>query len=116
MPSSEMGSIPRNRFSSYLVEIGKWALVIWLVWPVTGALRGSVEFGRVAIGIGLFVVFAGKLLYDVVIFPRHHERKSTPGKDLFTMVAIVAVVALIACCLIFFVAMYIINYMNAIQN
>ncbi|MFQ6113442.1 MAG: hypothetical protein ACE5NG_05050 [bacterium] len=101
---------------NYLKEIAKWALVLWLFLPLRHALEGPVEFVRVAVGIVLFVIFSGKLLYDVVFFPRQHRAESSAGKDLLSMIGIVAGMALLVFMLVFFVALFVINYMNANLN
>ncbi|MFQ5864768.1 MAG: hypothetical protein ACE5IW_06010 [bacterium] len=101
---------------SYLREIAKWALVLWLFMPLRHALEAPVEFVRVAVGIALFVIFAGKLLYDVVFFPRQHQAESSTGKDLLSMIGIVAGITLLVFVLVFFIVIYVVNYMNANFN
>lgn len=108
-----MASSSRQKIYVYAVEIGKWGLLLYLLLPLKGALQGSVDFARVAAGIGLFVIFAGKLLYDVVFFPRQHERESNPRKDLITMIAIVVGIASLVLLVVFFVAVYLINYLSS---
>jgi hypothetical protein len=98
---------------SYIREIAKWALVLWLFLPLRHALAAPVEFVRVAAGVVLFVIFAGKLLYDVVFFPRQHQAETTPGKDLLSMIGIVAGIALLVFMLVFFIVIFVVNYMNA---
>jgi hypothetical protein len=87
--------------------------VIWLLLPMRSALQGTVEFARVGLGVVLFVIFIGKLLYDVTYFPRRHQRETTPGKDLISMIGIVSGIALLVLMLVFFVAMYVVNYMSS---
>jgi predicted ABC-type exoprotein transport system permease subunit len=103
----------KRKINSYLFEIGKWALVIWLLLPMRMAMQGTVEFARVGLGVILFVIFIGKLLYDVTYFPRRHQRETTPGKDLISMIGIVSGIAVLVLLLVFFVAMYVISYMSS---
>lgn len=98
---------------NYFKEIAKWALVLWLFLPLRHALEAPVEFTRVALGVVLFVIFSGKLLYDVVFFPRIHQTESSPGKDLLSMIGIVTGIALLIFFLVFFIFLYVVNYMNA---
>jgi energy-coupling factor transporter transmembrane protein EcfT len=98
---------------SYLREVAKWALVLWLFLPLRNSFEAPIEFGRVALGIVLFVIFSGKLLYDVVFFPRQHQSESTPGKDLLSMIGIVVGIAFLVFLLVFFIALFVVNYMNA---
>ncbi|MFQ5753647.1 MAG: hypothetical protein ACE5HI_16780 [bacterium] len=107
-----MATLFKHKIYSYLLEIGKWVLVLWLILPLKNALQGSVDFGRVALGVVLFIIFAGKMLYDVVFFPRQHQAESSAGKDLLSMVGIVVGMAFIVLILVFFVALYVIKYMN----
>jgi len=108
-----MASLSKGKISLYVIEIGKWALIIWLLFPITGATKVLINFSRVALGIVLFVIFTGKLLYDVVFFPRQHQRESSVGKDLVSMIGIVSGIALLVLVLVVFVALYVISYMNA---
>ena len=108
-----MKSVPKSKLYSYLLEIGKWGLVIWLILPIKDALDASVDFGRVALGVLLFVIFAGKLLYDVVFFPRQHQVESSVGKDVASMVGIVVGIALMVCLLVLFVALFVLKYASS---
>lgn len=98
---------------NYVKEIAKWSLVIWLFLPLRRALEGPVEFARVAVGAALFVIFAGKLLYDVVFFPRQHQAESSTGKDLLSMLGIIVALSLVVLLLVVFIGMLVVNYMNA---
>ncbi|MFQ5708235.1 MAG: hypothetical protein ACE5HO_12330 [bacterium] len=98
---------------SYAREIGKWALVFWLFLPLKNATTTPVEFGRIALGMVLFVIFTGKLLYDVVFFPRQHRAESSAGKDLLSMIGIVVGIAFLVIVVVFFVVMYVLSYMNS---
>ncbi|MFQ5824677.1 MAG: hypothetical protein ACE5JB_11520 [bacterium] len=101
---------------NYLREIAKWSLIIWLFLPLRHALEVPVEFARVALGIVLFVIFSGKLLYDVVFFPRQHQIESSTSKDLLSMIGIVIIIALLVFVLVIFVAIFVMSYMNANMN
>ncbi len=103
----------KSKIHSYILEIGKWALVIWLLLPMRSAMQGTIEFTRVGLGVILFVIFVGKLLYDVTYFPKQHKSESSAGKDLISMIGIVLGIALLVLLLVFFVAMYVINYMSS---
>lgn len=107
-----MGALPKSRFYLYFLEVSKWAVIIWLLLPLKNALHGPAEFGRIALGVVLFVVFSGKLLYDAVFFPRQHKKASPAGKDLLSMLGIVVGIALIVSVLVFFVAVFVIESMN----
>ena len=111
-----MISVQKSKTYSYLIEAVKWGLVIWLVLPIKDSLSGPVAFSRIALGVILFVIFSGKLVYDVVFFPRQHQRESSPGRDVLSMIGIVVGIALLVCLLVLAVALYIQNYMNSSAN
>ncbi|MGQ9560560.1 MAG: hypothetical protein ACUVWA_08615 [Candidatus Oleimicrobiaceae bacterium] len=66
MPS---GSDKMPPFAGWRVVVAaaQWALVAYLLWPVRGRLQGMGDFARVTLGIFLFVIFSGKLLYDQAV-------------------------------------------------
>lgn len=98
-----------------LIEVGKWTLIIWLILPIKDAWQSPVNFGRIALGIILFVIFSGKILYDVVFFPKIHRRESSPGKDLVSMIGIVGGIALLVCLLVFFITLLMIEHLKNIR-
>jgi hypothetical protein len=108
-----VGSQQKSKLNLYAIEIAKWGLVIWLLLPIKDALHGPVAFSRVAAGTILFVIFAGKLLYDVVLFPRQHKTEGDAGKDVLSMIGIVVAIALMICLLVLFVAMYVLKALNS---
>ncbi len=88
---------------SIVLEIVKWGLVIWLLWPMRNAMSGPMEMGRVVLGVVLFIIFAGKLLYDTVIMGIVRQKRYSARQDFFSMIGIVLVLAVIVGLLIFFV-------------
>lgn len=83
-----------NKFLIYAWEIGKWGLVIYLLWPLTGAFNGKIEFARVVIGEALMIILIGKLFYDTVIWKFIRQRQ-TAGKELIGLLGIIASVGFI---------------------
>ena len=109
-----MASLSKSKFTAYAFEIGKWALVIWLLLPMRTSHQGPIEFSRVALGVILFVIFAGKLLYDTTFF-RGRGEASSSGKDLLSMIGIVAGIAFLVLVLVLFVVFYVVNYMGQMR-
>lgn len=105
----------KSKWRSHLLEIGKWALVIWLLLPIQTARQGPVDFVRVSAGVILFVIFSGKLLYDVVFFSRQHRAESSAGKDILSMIGMVIGVALMVLFLVLFVAFFLFDYLNEVR-
>ncbi len=77
------------------VEIAKWSLVLWLLYPLIWAQEKYVSFPRIMAGILLFVVFSGKMLYDMMISKRNHHQERSNAADLLATLAMVVVAALI---------------------
>ena len=78
---------------STLIEIGKWLIVLWLMSPLALAMSGPVDFSRVALGILLFIIFTGKLLFDTIIAPLKTRTERTAAQDVIMMIgAVVAAV------------------------
>jgi len=91
------------------LEVGKWLLVLWLLWPVRKANIAPVEFTRVVIGILLFIIFAGKLFFDTVIMSIIRQRRTTVKRDVITLLGIVLVLGLVVGLLLFFGALLLIE-------
>ena len=86
-----------------VVEILKWLVVLWLLWPIRHATSGPVEFARVVAGILLFVIFSGKLFYDTVIMSIVRQERMSTRRDIITILGIVVGLALVVGLLILFV-------------
>ena len=91
------------------LEIGKWVLVLWLLWPLRHASSGPVDFTRVLLGILLFIIFAGKVFYDTIIMGILRQRRTSVKQDLITLVGIVAGISLVVGLLIVFVGFAIVE-------
>lgn len=86
-----------------ILELAKWILVLWLLWPLRHAAGGPVAFTRIALGILLFVIFAGKLFYDTVIMGILRRRRTSVRQDLISMLGITLGIALVVGMLMLFV-------------
>ncbi|MDM7924719.1 MAG: hypothetical protein QUS35_01760 [bacterium] len=73
----------------------RWALVIWLLWPLLGLVRGSVSVGRVVLGIALFVVFSGKLFYDTMVSEFVRQKRPSLKQDMIGILGMILGVLLI---------------------
>ena len=81
--------IRRKEWAGTLLELGKWALVLWLLLPLRHASAGPMLFGRVALGILLFVIFTGKLFYDTVVVSVIRRRRMSAKQEVLSLVGIV---------------------------
>lgn len=106
----------RTKLLRYALEIGRWALVVYLLFPLRRRMRLPLEFVRTALGIVLFVIFTGKMLYDSVIWKQLTGATRDSGRDLLSMVAIVLLISLLVATTIFFIGLYVVNmYQQAIE-
>jgi len=103
---------PREIF----IEIVKWALVIWLLWPLGGMGQSPVSVLRIVTGIALFVIFGGKVLYDVIILDYMKQKRESRKKDLITLLGIVLVSAMMVGLFMIFTTILIVMLMQQAQN
>jgi hypothetical protein len=87
----------------WVLELGKWILVLYLLWPMRHASNRPVGLVRVVAGIALFVIFSGKLFYDIVISDFIRQKRTSPGKDLLTLLGSIVVISCVVGLLLFFV-------------
>ena len=98
------------------LEVGKWLLVLWLLWPVRNANIAPVEFTRVVIGVLLFIIFAGKLFFDTVIMSIIRQRRTSVKRDIVTLLGIVLVLGLVVGLLLFFGALLLMEMSNNVTQ
>jgi len=98
------------------VEIAKWAVVLWLLWPLRHATSGPVDFTRAVVGILLFIIFAGKLFYDTVIMGILQQRRMSVKQDVFTLIGIVLVLSLVVGLLFLFVGFLLVRMYEMSRN
>jgi len=95
-------------WKSVLPEILKWLLVLYLLWPLVRFREGGFPLLRLLLGILLFILFSGKLFYDIFFADVVRQRRPTLKQDLLTFAGIVlalllligAVVAMVAAMLV----------------
>lgn len=98
-----------------LLELGKWLLVILLLIPAPLSMSVLANFIRNALGLLLFIIFAGKLLYDWIIESlAHRASERSAGQDLLALIGIVLVIALSFGVVLLFLAFYLFSYLNQI--
>jgi len=99
---------PRKMYK-IILEILKWAVVFWLLYPLRNAMSERVDFTRVVFGILLFVIFSGKMLYDRVLAPSRSQAERSNLKDVASLFAMIVIVALLIGVVILFVGLMIVN-------
>ena len=95
------------------LEIGKWALVIWLLWPLAELEKMSFQPVRLLLGICLFVIFAGKVMYDVVIMDFIRQKRTSVKQDVMTLLGIVVGITLIVGLVVMIVARFLGMWMES---
>lgn len=98
------------------LEMGKWVLVLWLLWPIRSVAAGPMEFFRVAAGILLFIIFAGKLFYDTIIMGILRQRRTSVKQDILSFVGIILVMSIVVGFLLLFVGYLVIELMKMSQQ
>jgi hypothetical protein len=76
-------------------EIGKWLLVVWLLWPLGRPVPGKFTVVRIVLGGCLFVIFTGKVFYDVLILDYIRQKRTSIKRDIVTLIAVVVIIALL---------------------
>jgi len=98
------------------LEIGKWGLILWLLWPLRDASAGLLLFGRVALGVLLFVIFAGKLFYDTVIMGIIRQRRTTLKQDVIGLIGIVAGLGLVVGLVLMLVVLLFVEFIEIMNT
>jgi hypothetical protein len=78
-----------------LLELAKWILVIWLLFPITLVQEKVISFPRIMAGIMLFVIFSGKMFYDLMLKKRDRNSERSNGADLLAMIGAAVVISMI---------------------
>jgi hypothetical protein len=100
----------------FFIDIAKWLLVAWLLYPLRRRMQLPLEFARSAAGILLFVIFAGKMLYDSVIWRQLTGASRDSPRDLLSIVAIIFIIAMLLGVALFFVGLYVASiYQRSIE-
>ncbi len=77
-------------------EALKWLTVFYLLWPLQNlTTQAPVSLPRVMLGILLFIIFSGKILYDTIIDRVKEQRDSKGVSELLTLLGIVILMALV---------------------
>jgi len=105
-----MSILRRNKMVRTIFEAAKWILVAWLLYPLRRRMHLPIDFTRSALGILLFIVFAGKMFYDSVVWAQVTGRSREGWQDLLSLAAMVLIIAMLLAVTIFFVGLYIVSF------
>mgnify|MGYP006281297465 FL=1 len=85
----------KNRSFAILVEIGKWGIVVLLLWPLITFQAEKMSLWRLLLGIVLAVIYIGKLFYDILLDNFRQRKEQYTLKDLLTLVGFIVLVAIL---------------------
>jgi len=97
----------------YLLELIKWGAIIWLLVPLIDFETRKIREVRVILGIFLFIIFSGKMLYDLVIEGLIQRKNRPLGKDLLSMIGIVLFLGLFASLLVGILGFLLVYYIQS---
>ncbi|KPL18306.1 MAG: hypothetical protein AMJ92_08705 [candidate division Zixibacteria bacterium SM23_81] len=110
-----MAQSTRGKVLRYFLEIGRWVLVGYLLFPLRHRMHLPLEFTRTALGIALFVIFSGKMLYDFVIWSRRPASTRDLPRELLSILAIVVLIAVLVGAAVVFIGLYVANMIQEMQ-
>jgi len=98
----------------YIKEIAKWGLFVWLIWPITYSMQTRMSFPRMMAGILLFVLYIGKLFYDVFYDTFRHRENKNKYVELLVTVGAVTFVAILVGAIALFIGLYSYEMMKSV--
>ncbi|MFO7891986.1 MAG: hypothetical protein R6V04_16790 [bacterium] len=105
-----------KKWSETFLEIFKWGVVLWLLLPIRHASQTPVNFLRVTVGMALFIIFTGKIFYDLVVEGLIKKKRDNLKKDLITLIGILLIIGLVVGFLIFFISFYVVESAKMINQ
>ena len=105
-----------KKWNDIFLEIFKWGVVFWLLLPIKHASHTPISFFRVSVGIALFIIFTGKIFYDVVIQNLIRKKRDNLKKDMIALVGIIVIITLVVGFLIFFISLYLVETAKMINQ
>lgn len=101
----------------YLLEFGKWALVLWLLYPALSIKVGTyLNPYRFIAGITLFIIFLGKTFYDAILVKLLQKREGSAKTEIFSMIGTVILITLAVALIIFLVGYMIFTVMGSVNT
>jgi len=107
-----MSMLRRNRTVRMMLMVARWILVAWLLYPLRRRMHLPIDFTRSAVGILLFIIFAGKMFYDSVVWQQVTGRSRDDWRDLLSLAAMVLIIGMLLAVTIFFIGLYIANFIQ----
>jgi hypothetical protein len=106
----------KTEWGLIILEIGKWILVVWLLLPLGRPEGERFMVVRVVMGVCLFVIFGGKVFYDVIIMDIVRQRRTSVKQDIVTLIAAVVVIALLVGMVLVLISLFIMKWIQGTSN
>lgn len=116
VPEKRKRKLKIREWKSVFTEILKWGLVIWLLFPLSRLSSGRYLFFRVLLGILLFIVFAGKTFYDIVIMDAIRQRRTSLKQDMIAFLGMIIGAMILVGLVILLFAMLLVTWQEQISQ
>lgn len=113
MPSEFQKQNRNKSLKTIVMESLKWGFTIWCVMPLITVIDKPSGFYRVLLGILLFIIFSGKLFYDVIISEFVRQKRNTVTQDLLMLVGMIAFVLIFIGMVVFMIIVAVMQYTAA---
>lgn len=104
-----------GRMRPILLESLKWLLVLYLLWPIVRFREGAFPLVRLLLGILLFIIFSGKLFYDLFLADVVRQRRPTLKQDLCTLAGMILAVLLLIGAVVAMVAAMLVAWQKSLN-
>jgi hypothetical protein len=84
-----------KKLAKIFLETAKWGLIVFLLWPLTKAVSEPVNFNRIVFGILFFILFSGKLFYDLILQTKKEKIERSATADMLSIFGVALAIALI---------------------
>jgi len=97
----------KTKLSTIFIEIAKWILVIYLLWPLLSFQAQRMPLWRMVLGVMLLVINVGKIFYDVFLDNFKQKKEQYALGDLFMLILGVTLVAVLVGGAVLLIGLYV---------
>ncbi len=95
------------KLSAIIIEIAKWGLAVFLLWPLLTFQAQRMPLWRMVVGVMLLVLNMGKIFYDVFLDNFKQKKEQYALSDLLMLIFGVTIIAVIIGGVIVLVGLYV---------
>ena len=95
------------KLSAIFIEIAKWGLAVFLLWPLLTFQAQRMPLWRMVVGVMLLVLNMGKIFYDVFLDNFKQKKEQYALSDLLMLIFGVTIIAVIIGGVIVLVGLYV---------